>query len=410
MKAFVFLALWAHFSAWSAPSEIRELKSPVCAGFLESALTKSVPLSLQLLNADENSSRSIDQLKIVQTPYDFEVHSFRGELSGGGLPSNWTNQSFVPYWQRIKANTLSLATKDQVLNGRESSLQITYKSYGQQGKERNEFLDVFKSEDQNAAERTMQFLFYSKGEVIARVQAQFSHGRDQPVNSERHFQEASAFLRKDSGSILGEVGRLSVFKPNDVDLEFNKQLLARASDRARVFTLLMERLTASLDGLDPALVVVLQTNSAVLRVLQQSLGAGSLAHKIQVQMRPDLPKEWLIKLDQVQVARLHRAMFSKRFEDALKTFLEGSASEMSLSVEPDEVKFLESYDAYKLSRQYTVRMNNEQVANALGLSPIDLWSGNPFFESQEQMIVQGSHTIRFGRAEAELILKAMTDK
>lgn len=381
---------------------------------LSSFLNASELLCLQLyqksffhpLNKPQaNSLQSLATFKGLLGSESLErltYYTIRSSYQGHELQENWKTKNI---FSAMNLNIESLAPtveKKKAFGQLDMALKKLYESYANQGEERSSNIFQYMNEDKATSKRTTHFLISANEEVIAHIQAQHSFTKEEPLNVETHFSEASQFIRKNPGNMFIELGRFEILRAAKVTNLINKKMLSNRQERQKIFSDIWIKLTSWLLEQPQLNEVVFQVNEAMYEVLKSAFYPLSLNDKIRVQQDANSAKEWLIKLSKSDIISLQKLMFENKMKILLVDFLKSAGSEFTMSVEANEQSLHSDLGTYNLSAQYyqqSLRQYFEKnLPRGMNLtiktSYDSSYSANP-------------HLVRFGQLEARQLLQIL---
>ena len=339
--------------------------------------------------------------------YDFGVLIFRSDANGVSLPTAWQTQSLLPHWGQ--QNIRMSADKNETLGLNKNSLKKLYDSYSKQGSERNTQIELFAEEDLKTFDRTTHFILSSEGEALAHIQAQASLSEKDLVNLENHFPESIPFVRDTKKYPVFELGRFIILKAKDMNLESNKNKLSSQSHRDFAFLSIWLPLTNWLIHQNTKSTVVFQVNESVLQHLKKKFSPVSLDHRIPVQLGPDFPIEWIVKLKIADIKKIRNILSTEKLKYSLANFLKSRDEDLILSLEPDDVEFYEALNIYKLSGGYVAQnAANQLKVFGYNVSPGIFETGQANYNSELAKTWRTkTHSVRLGREQAQIILDSL---
>jgi len=212
------------------------------------------------------------------------------------------------------------------------ALSFLYKRYLNQGPERSLNVERYQTEDYDSSTRTTHFVQMVNGEVLSHFQAQSSTDPvTQPLNFERHFNTKS-FIKRDSGELVFELGRLELIKPSHITRSSREALERMDITRPILLRRTIQKMLSWLNHDVAATRVFFNVNDKVKRVLEDTIYPIKFSKTFDIYAYPGAPREWIIECDsellrQIEVQLMDQILEHHFNRDLARLFFLGANKE-----------------------------------------------------------------------------------
>lgn len=301
----------------------------------------------------------------------------------------------------------------------QQSLSKLYLEYSNRGITDRVPLEDFIAEDASS-DRITHFGFLNNYGVLARSQLISSQRREDQLNVEKHFPEASELIRSHNDTLLSEdfiyheLGRLNIPK---ISSKTSPKKLSKIQKNILFLELFLRPFMYAIQ-ISPNSKIVFQTNYSVLLLIKKLFHPYSelKTHKL---VNSAGMTEFLTIIEPKELERITKILFYKRLLLLLKDYVENGSQELMITIHPEEKKYYDEAELSYFSQIWVeqtyapvakaiIQKNMQQSLMQMGLSGADI---NLKVElTLDSRTVANPHRLVIGQGPARALLQRLQSR